>query len=163
MAPVSDAEGSGRSLREPSKDASGQPLRLTPFLVTVIMIVVTGALWLVLNPSAQQARDLGSQVARLRREVAELERQHDELEAWRDGLKYNPLVIEREARRQLGRVRPGEAAVVYEWKPASTPLGRAAASSCDSHTRIAIYSVLGLLALTVPALFVSWRCGRRGR
>jgi len=114
-------------------------------------------MWLLLNPSAREARDLAGRVRALNDEVAALEHRQAELRAWRDGLRTDPLVIEREARRQLGRVRPGEVAVMYERPRRQAAPTRPAANATPGGTRLAIYIVLGLLALSVPALWLTCR------
>ena len=131
-----------------------QGLRPTLFLVVLTMIATTGAVWLALNSSVREARALADQVERLRREVADLEQRHAELLALREGLERDPLVIEREMRRTLGLVRPGEAVIVDPIPPAPPPPEAPVPSALD-WLRLAIYAVVGLLALSIPLLLIA--------
>ena len=132
----------------------GSGLRPTPFLVTVVMIVATGTVWLLINPSRQRTEELAAQLRSMQRKVAEMEHEQRLLKGRRSALKHDPVVIEREVRRQFGMVRPGEVAVVTP-APAPRPPQSPPVRRADTNwVGTAIYGVAALLAVTMLALFI---------
>ena len=132
----------------------GSGLRPTPFLVTVVMIAATGTVWLLINPSRQRTEELAAQVRSMQREAAELEREQRLLKDRRRALKHDPVVIEREVRRQFGMVRPGEVAVVTPAPAPRPPQSPPVRRSDTNWVGTAIYGVAALLAVTMVALFI---------
>ena len=119
------------------------------------MIAVTGAIWMIYNPSAQQARELAARVRSLRQDVVDLQRRQVELKRHRDTWRDDPAVVEREARKQFGLVRSGEVAVIAEPLQAGQPAAVAPRAEKPNWRRRAIHALVGLLVLTVPFLFLT--------
>ncbi len=133
----------------------GDGLWFTPFLAIVTLIVMGGALWLVLNPAVAKQRALRGEIRRVDSELAQLQQRSAELQSRRNTLLYNGEALEREARRQLGYVRPGEVGLIPTAPfDISTRIdeSRIPALICPAWITLGMKIVLALLALSLVAL-----------
>ena len=129
-------------------------LRAVSFLTIVTLICGGGVLWLLFNPAAQQRRMLAADLAELGEEVELLRRQNEALRLRRDALESDPQALEKETRRQLGLVAPGERHLPIP--PARPDFPRRREFQPPEPypwTRPAIIAALALQMLTIPVLF----------
>ena len=83
--------------------------RHTSILITCLVFIGVGTLFAVLVKSGfQQQRRAQEQRDYLARMVQQLDAQKQSLEKEREGLQNDPVFVEREVRRLLGRSREGE-------------------------------------------------------
>lgn len=139
--------------------------RLPVFLIVVALIGVGTCAWLFFSPPAGELRRLRADVARLERENQEIWWGNVRMERRVRALHESPLMIEREARHQLGYGRPGEQ--TFEPAPAEavkicgrperrprTLLARAGDAARANWADV----VMGVLGLAALGLFMSgWR------
>jgi cell division protein FtsB len=128
--------------------------------MAVVIIVLAGTLWLFLNPSVWRERRLAAQVKALQEQTEALEQIRAQLQERRDALAGDPVAIEREMRRQLGYVRPGEVAVI-SLPPRNLRLtvleSLSEANRQTRWLRVAMWGILGLLAASVPLMVCTSR------
>ena len=131
--------------------------RFTLFLAIVTLIAVGGALWLVFNPAVRRQRALQDEIRRYDTELAQLEQRRAQLQSRYDTLLYNGEALEKEVRRQLGYVRPGEVALIPTAPfDISTRFDASKIAPLERAPWITVglCTVLGLLALSFAALAV---------
>ena len=117
--------------------------------------MAAGAVWLVFNPAVGRQRRLDREVRRLDAELDQLAQRRAELQSRRNTLLYDSEALEREVRRQLGYVGPGEVALIP-----TAPFDVAAQIDASkiqelrglSWIRAAMETVLALLAVSFAAL-----------
>lgn len=133
----------------------GDGFRFTPFLAIVTAIVAAGAVWLVFNPAVGRQRQLDKEMRRLDAELAQLEQRRAGLQFKRNTLLYDSEALEREVRRQLGYVGPGEVALIPTAPvdvAAQIDAGKIQELRSLSWIRAAMETVLALLAASFAAL-----------
>lgn len=135
--------------------SSGQ--RAISFLMIVTLICGGGVLWLLFNPAAQQRRMLAADLAELSDEVDFLRRQNEALRMRRDALENDPQALEKETRRQLGLVAPGERHLPIPSARSEYPRFKTFhPPEPYAWTRPVIIGALALQLLTIPILFVAY-------
>ena len=82
-------------------------------------LCTVGALVLLYRPGYERRQHIDAALVAAESEHQHLEARHAELAAHVARLRDDPVELEREARLQLGLVRPGE--VIYKFPPAETP------------------------------------------
>ena len=74
----------------------------------VVLVVVLPVIGYFFSSNYRILRRYKEEVAKLDQIVAELDKENSLLKKEVEELKYNPLYVERIARRELGMIRPGE-------------------------------------------------------
>ena len=82
-------------------------------------LLVAVLLAVLYRPGYEHRRRMDAELVQAEAEHQRLEAEYARVTARVAGLADDPLTLEREARRQLGLVRPGE--VIYKFPPADAP------------------------------------------
>ncbi len=131
--------------------------RIFCFSHAVALVCGVGLVWLSLSPTAHQRQVLAKRARVLQAEGRELRQERQRLINTHNALRWDPAAIEREARNQMGYLRPGEehypVPTSLETEPAGVRQGRKSSGVLAAIPRsltaglqvVLIVAIMGLL------------------